>query len=61
MSCFDFEGNEIWTRSWMPTGDRPFNKQFDSIMHGDFLLNVEPPDDGDQSRNKLWNYLRAYR
>ena len=47
ISCFDFEGNEIWTRSWMPTGGRPFNKQFDSILHDDFLLNVEPPDNGD--------------
>ena len=59
MACFDFEGKEIWHRSWMPTGGRPFNKQFDSILHGKFLLNVEPPDEGDQTRNKLWNYLRA--
>ncbi|MDD7985394.1 PQQ-binding-like beta-propeller repeat protein [Lentisphaera marina] len=59
MACFDFEGKEIWSRTWMPTGGRPFNKQFDSILNVEFLLNVEPPGEGDQTRNKLWNYLRA--
>ena len=59
MACFDFDGNEIWSRTWMPTGGRPFNKQFDSILYGDSILNVEPPDEGDSSRDPLWNYLRA--
>ncbi|WDE98779.1 PQQ-binding-like beta-propeller repeat protein [Lentisphaera profundi] len=59
MACFDFEGKEIWSRTWMPTGGRPFNKQFDSILSGDSLLNVEPPDKDDTSRDQGWNYLRA--
>lgn len=59
MACFDFDGNEIWSRTWMPTGGRPFNKQFDSIMTKTSILNVEPPEKGDTTRNPEWNYLRA--
>ena len=59
IACFDFEGNEKWSRTWEPTGGRPFNKQFDSILSGDSILNVEPPEKGDTSRVAEWNYLRA--
>jgi outer membrane protein assembly factor BamB len=58
-ACFDLDGNELWSRTWMPTGGRPFNKQFDSIMTADSILNVEPPEKGDTTRNPEWNYLRA--
>ncbi|EDM28240.1 hypothetical protein LNTAR_12826 [Lentisphaera araneosa HTCC2155] len=59
MACFDLEGNEVWSRTWMPTGGRPFNKQFDSIMTASSILNVEPPEKGDTTRNPEWNYIRA--
>lgn len=60
MACFTIEGTPVWERTWMPTGGRPFNKQFDSILHGDLLLNVEPPADDDTARIEDWNYLHAF-
>jgi len=60
MACFTMDGAPVWERTWMPTGGRPFNKQFDSILHGDLLLNVEPPVEGDAARVKDWNYLHAF-
>ncbi|NQZ59714.1 MAG: serine/threonine protein kinase related protein, partial [Lentisphaeraceae bacterium] len=59
MACFTMDGKEVWQRTWMPTGGRPFNKQFDSILIGDALLNIEPPEADDKSRIQKWNYLRA--
>ncbi|MCM8536517.1 MAG: PQQ-like beta-propeller repeat protein [Lentisphaeraceae bacterium] len=60
IACFKMNGEFVWEKTWMPTGGRPFNKQFDSILYGDFILNVEPPVEGDSARNKEWNYLHAY-
>ena len=60
MACFSMDGKEVWQRTWMPTGGRPFNKQFDSILYKDLILNVEPPIEGDSSRVKEWNYLHAF-
>lgn len=61
MACFTFEGEPVWNRKWHPTtGGKPFNKQFDSIIHGDLILNVEPPQADDPERNAEWNYLHAF-
>lgn len=60
MACLTMEGDLVWERTWMPTGGRPFNKQFDSILHKDLILNVEPPVEGDETRVKDWNYLHAF-
>ena len=60
MVCFAMNGEVVWERTWMPTGGRPFNKQFDSILYKDLILNVEPPVEGDSSRVKEWNYLHAF-
>ena len=60
MACFTLNGENVWERSWMPTGGRPFNKQFDSIIYKDLILNVEPPAEGDSTRVKEWNYLHAF-
>ena len=60
MACFTVNGDPVWERTWMPTGGRPFNKQFDSILYKNLILNVEPPAEGDTSRNKEWNYLHAF-
>ena len=60
MACFTMNGEQVWERTWMPTGGRPFNKQFDSILYKDLILNVEPPVEGDSNRIKDWNYLHAF-
>lgn len=41
-------------------GGQPFNKQFDSIMFENLILNMEPPAEGDTTRKPNWNYLHAF-
>ncbi|CAN0343169.1 unnamed protein product, partial [Ectocarpus sp. 4 AP-2014] len=60
MACFTLDGDPVWQRTWTPTGGRPFNKQFDSILFQDLLLSVEPPAADDTKRVKDWNYLHAF-
>lgn len=60
MACFTMDGKQVWERTWMPTVGRPFNKQFDSMLFDDLILNVEPPAKGDEERVKEWNYLHAF-
>ncbi len=63
MACFSMSGNLIWERTWQPipvTPNRPFNKQFDSILFKDFILNVEPAEENDSVRTTEWNYLHAF-
>lgn len=60
MACFTMTGALIWERTWMPTSGRPFNKQFDSVLFDNLVLNVEPPVTGDVKRNSDWNYLHAF-
>ncbi len=60
MACFTMEGDIVWERTWMPTVGRPFNKQFDSVLFKDLILNVEPPIENDSIRIKEWNYLHAF-
>ncbi len=61
VGCYDFSGKQVWLREWQPSGGRPFNKQFEPILFGDNLLNMEPRDEGDPKREAKdpWNYLRA--
>lgn len=60
MGCWDYSGKTIWRRTWKPTTGRPFNKQFEPILYGDTLLNMEPRDEDDRKREKdPWNYLRG--
>ncbi|MDO7136144.1 hypothetical protein [Algibacter lectus] len=60
MACFSLDGDLVWERTWMPTVGRPFNKQFDSVLFEDIILNVEPPLESDSTRIKEWNYLHAF-
>lgn len=61
VGCYDFTGKQVWLHEWKPTGGRPFNKQFEPILLGDTLLNMEPRDETDPKREPKdpWNYLRA--
>ena len=61
MACFDFEGKKLWQRDWKPTVGRPFNKQFEPIVLGNAILNMEPRDASDPKREAAdpWNYIRA--
>jgi outer membrane protein assembly factor BamB len=61
IGCYDFTGKRKWLREWKPTGGRPFNKQFEPILWGDVLLNMEPRDLDDPKREPAdpWNYIRG--
>ena len=61
VACYDFKGKRKWLREWKPTGGRPFNKQFEPMLVGDALLNMEPRDLDDPKRepNDPWNYIRG--
>jgi outer membrane protein assembly factor BamB len=60
MACFTLDGKLVWDRTWEPSMGRPFNKQFDSILFEDYILSCEPPEEGDTTRIKDWNYLHAF-
>lgn len=58
LGCYDFSGKQVWMRTWKPTTGRPFNKQFEPLLVGDTLLNLEPRAEGDPRREKdPWNYV----
>lgn len=60
LGCFDYDGKQVWLREWKPTGGRPFNKQFEPMLIGDTVLNMEPRDETDPKREKdAWNYIRG--
>lgn len=60
VGCYDLNGKQVWQRRWEPTKGRPFNKQFEPILFGEVLLNLEPRDPGDPKREAdAWNYLRG--
>ncbi|MEY5025324.1 MAG: hypothetical protein RLZZ244_852 [Verrucomicrobiota bacterium] len=60
VGCWDYAGKPVWLRTWTPTKGRPFNKQFEPMLAGDTLLNMEPRDEGDPKREQdPWNYLRG--
>ena len=57
MGCWDFEGHEIWRRSFEPWGKPyPFNKQHEPMLFEGVLVNVEPPA-GNPHEKFGWNYL----
>jgi hypothetical protein len=57
MGCWDFEGREIWRRSFQPWGKPyPFNKQHEPMLFEGVLVNVEPPA-GNPQEKFGWNYL----
>jgi hypothetical protein len=59
MGCWDYQGHEIWRRSYKPWGEPyPFNKQHEPILYGNAILNVEPLD-GNPPGKAGWNYLRG--
>lgn len=59
MGCWDFEGREVWRRSFEPWGKPyPFNKQHEPMLFGGVIINVEPPD-GNPKERFGWNYLRG--
>jgi len=61
LGCFDFNGKPVWMRRWQPTNGRPFNKQFEPMLIGNTLVNMEPrdPDDPKREAKDPWNYLRG--
>ena len=63
MGCWSVEGKKIWYREWTPSAKAPFNKQYEPILTGDWILNVEPLPEDDPRRSqegeRRWNYLRA--
>ncbi|MCB9385813.1 MAG: PQQ-binding-like beta-propeller repeat protein [Bryobacterales bacterium] len=59
MAAFDFDGKELWRRTWTPWGaPYPFNKQHEPILYQNQVLNVEPLD-GNPEDKLGWNYLRG--
>ena len=61
VGCWDYSGRPVWLRRWHPTSGRPFNKQFEPMLVGDTVLNMEPRDEDDPRREAKdpWNYLRG--
>lgn len=71
MGCWDFDGNEVWTRAWQPR-QRHHSRQFEPYLVGNTLLNVEVLDKR-AARNtamhkdlpegvdpkRLWTYLHG--
>jgi hypothetical protein len=59
MGCWDFEGREVWRRSYEPWGKPyPFNKQHEPMLLDGIIVNVEPPDENREAKFG-WNYLRG--
>lgn len=64
LTCFDMAGKVVWQREWKPVEDLgdvhyPFNKQFEPILYGDLLINMETYWEKDGKRVYGWNYLYA--
>ena len=61
LGCYDYRGKPVWMRRWQPTNGRPFNKQFEPMLFGDTVVNMEPRDIADPKREAKdpWNYLRG--
>ncbi|WP_190809183.1 PQQ-binding-like beta-propeller repeat protein [Flagellimonas sp. S3867] len=64
LSCFDFDGNLIWDRTWKPVEELegvhfPFNKQFEPYVVDNLVINMETYWKKDGHRTFGWNYLYA--
>ena len=62
MTCLTMKGEVVWFRRWTPSPverHKPFNRQFESILYGDFIFNIEPYNGADTSKVVGWNYLYA--
>ncbi|WP_020532658.1 PQQ-binding-like beta-propeller repeat protein [Flexithrix dorotheae] len=62
LSCFDFEGNKQWERTWKPVEELesvhfPFNKQFEPLLDSNTILNMETYWEKDGKRVYGWNYI----
>ena len=63
--CLDHSGKLIWQHDWEPIAklDKvkfPFNKQYEPLMSGDLVFNVEPYYKKDDKRTYGWHYIFAY-
>lgn len=52
MSCFDFDGHEVWTRTF-ETRTRHNAKNAEPLLYGDWILHVEIRDPGDPKRRPM--------
>ncbi len=66
VACYTHDGTLVWEHAFTPWSEAdgfPFNKQYEPIAYGDWILNVEPLDPSDPRRKdgskQGWNYLRA--
>ncbi|MDU0354105.1 PQQ-binding-like beta-propeller repeat protein [Paraglaciecola aquimarina] len=60
MAAFTMQGKPVWSRTFSPTKNAPFNKQYDTILYENMIFNVEPKVEGDNKRVDNWNYLHAF-
>ena len=67
LACFTHEGDLVWERTWTPTYDGPFNKQFEPFLVGEgaerVLVTMEPrPAPGaedPEDHHGRWNVLKG--
>ncbi|MDA0589427.1 MAG: PQQ-binding-like beta-propeller repeat protein [Planctomycetota bacterium] len=52
MSCFDFDGHEVWTRTF-ETRTRHNAKNAEPLLYGDWILHVEMQDPDDPKRRPM--------
>lgn len=63
LTCYTHEGSPIWTRTWTPTFDGPFNKQFEPFLVHDHhrgqqtLVHMEPFDVEHDGKQMRWHFL----
>lgn len=73
MRCFDYEGNELWSKTWVPFG-RHHSRQHEPFYHGGnvIVLRVKPSDLSTKVTTKegakplgrdrkVWTFLHAYK
>lgn len=65
IACYTVKGKKVWDYNWAPIEKLnkvkfPFNKQYEPIISGDLIINVEPYYKKDGARKYGWNYLFAY-
>ena len=63
-TCFDYDGRTVWDRPFRPVMELngthfPFNKQFEPMLAGGLVLNMEPDWKG-EAGPAGWNHLFAF-